>query len=535
MAPLNPEYYHLVERYEIRQKQFATDFFTVFRPYERKGIAHFADSLLGGPMTLSAADRFNLLYLLNDNWEWAEQAENDSKKPILRHFFEKKSDFFHVQTDDFDLHLNPVLHLSWGADNNLERAPFINTRGVEVRGMISKKVGFYSFLSENQVRFPSYVQDFTRQTEAVPGEGFWKVYQQDGHDFLTARGYIVFNPIKNISLQFGQDRLFTGHGYRSLILSDFSNNYLFMRLSTKVWKLQYTNVFAQMVATNSLSQSVYPKKYLAYHHLSLNLTPSLNIGLFESVTFSRQDANGRNYFDPAYLNPVIFYRAIEHNSGDADNVILGADFKWNFLKGMQLYGQLVIDELIVGELRSGDGWWGNKHAGQLGFRYVDALGVNNLDLQAELNVVRPYTYTHFMEPAFGNHQHYTQPLAHPLGANFQEYVGLVRYQPLPRLTFWLKGMYARRGLDRPGENWGGNIFLDYTTRQQEYGNKIGQGIAANWLFAELTGSFQLRHNLFAELFYNLRTLEAAETGLSEQTRFWGAQLRWNMPRRRHAF
>ena len=55
---------------------------------------------------------------------------------------------------------------------------------------------------------------------------------------------------------------------------------------------------------------------------------------------------------------------------------------------------------------------------KLGGKYFDAFTVKNLDLQGEMNMVRPYTYTHYDSTA--NYTHYNQPLAHPLGAGFAE-------------------------------------------------------------------------------------------------------------------
>ncbi len=189
-APLNQDYYHLIDRYEIKQKNFSKSFFTTSKPYTRKAIGEFLDSLeFEGEM--SKADKFNLMYLRNDNWDWADNTENDSKKPILKHFYKKKSDLFYVQEDGFTLHVNPVLAFSVGQDENVENTPFVNTRGVEIRGNINEKVGFYSFISENQVRFPSYVVSsagsnngagttlptIQQNQRAIPGEGFIKIFQ----------------------------------------------------------------------------------------------------------------------------------------------------------------------------------------------------------------------------------------------------------------------------------------------------------------------------------------------------------------------
>ncbi|MEM1135959.1 MAG: hypothetical protein AAGI07_08970, partial [Bacteroidota bacterium] len=497
----------------------------------------FVDTLLASELQLSIQDQFNLTYLTNDNWEWTANHQNDSKKPIFKKFFKKKSDLYHVQEKDFDLHVNPVLVFGGGVDNELDNTLFTNTRGLAIRGMIANKVSFYTFLTENQIRFPFYVQNETSKLGALPGEGFWKSFSGDATDFFTARGYIHVPLVKKyISAQFGHDRNFIGNGYRSLILSDHANNYLFLKLQTKIWRFQYTNLFAKMSASNRAGGqgNPIPNKYLAFHHLSLNITDNFNIGLFESITYGRPDSLG-NGIDLNYLNPIIFYRSIEHETGDYGNAILGLDFKWNALKGVQFYGQAVIDEMIVGEFISGDGWWGNKQAAQLGMKYIDLMGISNFDLQLEWNLVRPYTYTHYNEQAFSNYQHYGQALAHPSGANFREILGVLRYQPIPKLQLIAKGIFTKTGYDGIGENWGSNIFLDYRTAEMEFGNETGQGIPTTITFFDFTASYQLKHNMFFDFKQIIRNASSESEDFDMNNRTTMLTFRWNMPQRAMAF
>ena len=196
---------------------------------------------------------------------------------------------------------------------------------------------------------------------------------------------------------------------------------------------------------------VYRKKYLALHHLSLDVTPNLNIGVFESEIAGRP---GRGS-ELQYLNPIIFYRAMEQQIGSADNALLGLDFKWNILHTAQLYGQVVLDEFKLSEIRAGKGWWSNKQAIQVGGKYVDVAGIRNLDLQAELNYIRPYTYQH--ASLYTAYTHYMQPLAHPMGANLTEVLGVLSYQPLPRLMLVAKAIYTEQGLDY-GYNAAGQVI-----------------------------------------------------------------------------
>ena len=129
-------------------------------------------------------------------------------------------------------------------------------------------------------------------------------------------------------------------------------------------------------------------------------------------------------------------------------------------------------------------------------KYIDVLGVKNLDVQGELNLVRPFTYSHYDSSA--NYGHYNQPLAHPLGANFIEAVGIIKYQPLPKLTASAKLIYWKQGVDTGTSNYGTNIFKLYTTRSSDYGYKLPSGINSTGVNAQVFVSYELKENLFID-------------------------------------
>jgi hypothetical protein len=540
-APLNEDYYHWIDRYEVKSGRISPAIFTTSKPYKRSAIAAFVDSVNQYQVFESTADAFNKTYLLNDSWEWSGSADSDSKRPVLRHFYKKRSDLYSVHTDDFDLHVNPVLYLGAGKDSERDEMLMINTRGVEVRGMVDQKVGFYTYLTDNQAVLPSYVWDQMASNPVIPHEGFWKEYKDaQGVDFLQARGYITFEATRHINIQFGHDRFFFGNGNRSLILSDFAPPSLFLKGTVSVWKLNYTFLLRQMTADVAGNRSGlkdldsgYPEKVSAFHHLSLNIGKKLNIGVFESVIFSADDSLGANKFRMDYLNPIIFYRAIEQQNGSSDNVLLGFDFKWNAVKKLSFYGQFILDEFVIDNIRAGNGWWANKFGVQAGGKYVDAFGISNLDLQGEINVVRPYTYSH--NSNFGNYSSYRQPIAHPLGANFEEVTGILRYQPLPRLNITGKLSLISMGRDTIGVNWGGDILKKNTTRQQNLNNTIGQGIGNDILFGTFTASWQLKHNLFIDAQVILRKSESEVDFYNTNTMISSLALRWNIPKRLFEF
>ncbi|PJJ48820.1 hypothetical protein [Hymenobacter chitinivorans] len=544
-VPLDQDVYRLIDRYAIKYGPDSLgDPYTAVRPYTRAGVARLAERVLNdnaGATSLSAADQFNASFLARDNWNYSTQgsALNTSKKSFLNYFYRNQSDLFHVETEDFTLRVNPVVYFQAGKDTDSDGLRYLNTRGVQVEGTVDGRLGFYTFVTDNQMAVPFYVQNRVQRDSIVPHEGYWKPFKTKPgqYDFLSARGYLTYAATKHINVQLGHDRNFIGNGYRSLILSDYSAPYFFLKLNTRIWKFNYQNLFAELSATANGPDRVYPKKYMALHHLSLDVTPAFNVGVFESVMFSR----GKGRFELQYLNPIIFYRSIEQQIGSADNALLGADFKWNIRHRGQLYGQLMLDELVVSQIRSGNGWWANKQAFQLGGKYLDVAGIKNLDVQAEVNYVRPYTYQHQDEAT--NYQHYRQPLAHPMGANFYEFIGIVSYQPqlLPRLNLVGKAFYTKQGLDLENrdlalQNYGSNVLKSYNTRVQDYGNSVGQGNTTKLVHLDLTASYMLKHNLWLDAKQIVRRQSGATTAVGNGTEaFTSVSLRWNIAQRLHEF
>lgn len=534
--PLNDDVYHWLSRYEIKTGRIAPEWFTAVRTIKRDQAITYLDSLQARDQVFgSQADQFNYAYFQNDSWEWSKAESSNSKKPFLKRLYRKKADMAYVDEPAFDLHISPVLNVGAGKDSRLDETLTINTRGVEIRGMIDKKIGFYTFVTDNQLILPSYVKE---NYFSVPHEGFVKDYKTTGFDFFQARAYIDFNITKHIYFQFGHDRTFIGNGYRSLIFSDNSPPNLFLRVNAKVWKINYLFQLNRLTANDPVALAGttkgqrYLDRYMAFHHASINIGKKFNLGIFESIVFTPDDPVNRGTFDLSYLNPVIFYRAIEQQFGSSDNALLGLDFKWNAFKGISFYGQALLDEFVIAEIKAGKGWWGNKYAFQLGGKYIDVAGISNLDLQLEFNTVRPYTYSHNTGSSYSN---YSQPLAHPLGSNFNELVAIVRYQPLPKLNLTAKMIMATVGRDGTNENYGSNVLKDYTTRKADYGNFIGQGHKNDITFLDASASYMLKHNVFLELRQTIRKSECDLAFYNTNTSLTSLGLRWNIPSRTYEF
>lgn len=540
------DYNHLIDRYEVLSGNLSSDLFTAAKPYKRVDAVNFMRTLTDTlqsdsttairPFIPSKADAFNLDYINTDNWEFNNSA-GLSKKPILQYFYQKKNALYAVDNENFKLVVNPIISVWAGKETKSDKTyNYLNTRGAEVRGMIDNKVGFYTSFTDNQAMLPMYVRSGLRPVDTLKsvlmGENYLKTTPSGAVDYISARGYITFNVTKHIGVQFGHDKNFIGNGYRSLVLSENSGSYNFLKLQTKVWKFQYTNLFCQMTAVPTIYDSYFPKKYFVLHHLSTNIGKHFNVGIFESVVYGNRGGG----LDINYMNPIIFYRAVEQNLGSSDNASLGGDWKLNFLRHFSWYGQVMIDEFLIKNVRARNGSWTNKQAFQSGLKYVNAFGIKNLDLQAEFNAVRPYTYAHMDN--FRNYSNYLQPIAHPRGANFKEWIGILRYQPFGKLCLTSKFILVRQGADSLNSNFstGSNILMNYSNRithngQADIGHRIGQGISSNLMYFEFLASYMIKHNIFIDAHITYRKQESTAVAYNQNNTLFTLGIRMNMAKK----
>ncbi len=459
---------------------------------------------------------------------WANSEQFSSKRTVLGHFYKQPADCLVIDKDGLVVRLNPVINFSFGKELDADLV-LHNGKGIDLRGSLGKRLSFHTFLTDNQTIYPKYLSDKLRADTAVPYEGRYTSYlsstlgDKSVIDYFSGGGYVRVQALPQMSISFGHGRQFLGDGLRSLMLSDYSNARLFLQFRTKVWKLQYQNLFTELIEQfDGPNDQLLKRKYMATHHLSIHARPWLNIGLFESVVFSRE-----NGFDLNYLNPLILYRFIEHQLGSPDNVLVGLNAKALLLRHFALYGQLVFDEFSFFKLKDEPDWWANKFGIQLGIRGDDLL-LEGLHLQLEWNRLRPYTYTHD-DPKI-NYTHYNQPLAHPLGANLRELMLKSNYHIGPKLSLQARAALMWQGLDADSSNYGANIFLSNSSRESEYGVEMLQGTESLTRYADLAISYQFKHNCFVDFNATLRSQEYL--GVRAETVIIGAGIRVNSIRRR---
>lgn len=318
----------------------------------------------------------------------------------------------------FFIAADPILNFELGrdAEDTLFRKLYTNTRGFIVSGTAGRKVYFETMFAENQSLFPNYIESMSRASLTVPGQGRWKVYNTRGFDYAFSSGFFSWQPFKFLNIQAGHGKHKIGNGYRSLLLSDNSFHYPFIRITQQYLKgrIQYTNMYASFMNLTSASttypshtEPLFQKKAAAFQYLSINFTKWLNLGFFQGLIWQVPNQKNKQSFEWQYFNPVIYSNLAFYGLNNKNNIVAGADLNLKITRKISLYGQIMADDLSNNN-SIGNGWgW------QAGIKYFDAFTLNNLFLQAEINDVTEGSYLSPVTTYTANqsYSHYNQNLA----------------------------------------------------------------------------------------------------------------------------
>lgn len=328
----------------------------------------------------------------------------------------RTEDLLIVDKKDFYLTINPLFNLAMGNDN-LDSSLSINTRGISIKGSITKQLSFKTDFYENQAFFPKYISNYSKEHNVIPGQGRLRGFKGSGFDFAHASGSISFTPLKWLNFDLGHGKHFIGEGYRSLLLSDNAFNYPYFKITTNFKKFQYVYMLTafQRASNADTRLLTYQRTHGSFLFLNYIFNEYLQVGLFEGLIAQTVDSTSNNNFTPGYFNPFILGKSIQYGFNDNNNVLIGLTAKVKITKGIQTYGQFMLDDDVD-----------NKYGYQVGVKFFNLFSLKNLYFQSEYNWVRPYSYAHTNQ--YQNYSYYNQPLAHTIGGGFAEFVGVLSYR-----------------------------------------------------------------------------------------------------------
>lgn len=430
--PLGETYRQQVS-YEINKNNFAIN--TGFKPLLKSDVNKIVkiDSVL-----YDFNRRKKIFSKHKENWFW---------RALLF------DNFVTVEKENFNLYVNPLFYVELGKlsqDGVSDEDYFINTRAIEIKGDIGKKLSFYSSFRENQAKFQPYIYNWSWNRLVVPGQGALKKNNSNisTFDFSSASAYLSYTPNNWLNVQIGQDKNFIGEGHRSLLLSDNSTNYPFAKFSFTYKSFKYVTMFTEFRDFSGAYYRYHTKKHGAFNYLSYNYKNRFEIGFFEGVIYQTTDTTAAYYnkFNVDYFVPIIGVRTAVNGLASNNNVLLGLNAKLKVTNFIQAYGQLAIDDAKQG-----------KTAYQTGLKIFDVfygkLKGHNLFFQAEYNLANPRTYSH-SNLKYQTWSHYNQELAHPAGSDFMEYLFNAKYS---FKSFFVE--YSYRNLNLNNKNTFSDIYM----------------------------------------------------------------------------
>ncbi|MDR3697781.1 gliding motility protein RemB [Mucilaginibacter sp.] len=381
--------------------------------------------------------------------------------------------------------------------------------GAQIGGTVGNKFSYNLSGYQGSAVIPEYISTYINQVGIVPGQAYARTYSTYGYDWSYLTAVVSYTPVKYLNISAGRDKTFIGDGYRSELLSDFASPYPFFKLTATLGNVRYMAMYTLMndpVAEANSGNNISRKKFAVFHYLDWNVSNRVSLGFFDAViSYTVDDSGNKRPFDFTYLNPVIFLRPLEASNGSPDNALIGITGKYKITDNITAYGQFALDEFQSKDFFSSNGSSRNKYGWQFGFRGSQFLGVNGLNYLFEYNTAKPFTYSE--RSYIENYSDNSEPLAHPWGANFREWVGLLNYS-YKRFDFSGEADFGRYGFDLNGQNFGKDIFELYLNPARavgnaslSYGNYTGQGLTTNLVYMEGKIAYLLnpKYNLRIEL------------------------------------
>ncbi len=520
----------------LQNKGLLDSAFLSHRPLSVYEALAYADCLDTASNRLTDRDRQYLL-------KWRDPDAARAKNPLATWFpslYRNGTDFLSVAGDDYSLQFNPLLYLAIGPAKLSQRdgrdnRPLMhrNTRGVRLSGHVGR---FFveTRLEETQQDVPGQAREWLiRRLGRVnhPVSTDDELLASGNLDYFIGTGLIGYRA-PHVEIRLGRDKNRWGFGTNSLTVSDFSYVYDQLQVRLDVWRLQYVTVFSSLSDRKAgrTGQEI-PPKFGVFHRLAVHLPGHVQIGFFESVVFTPEDASeSGSYF--GFLNPVIFYRSIDGDIGSPGNVVIGIDGQWIAYPGYAIYGQIALDEFKVSEFFRSRGWWKNTYGIQTGVRISDFV-VNDLDFALEYARIRPYMYSN-RTPSL-SYLHSRGVLGHSAGPNAIDWTFSAEYRPIDRITLAFQGAYTKRGLNTADQNFGSDPSVAYNTNRVDslgnpllFGVDLLQGVRQREWLTEARVSYEIWTNASVDL---AMVYQSVRTDGEKKDRYLGAliQLRWGLP------
>ena len=460
--------------YDFLQRMEALHIINNYNSYEipksRNEIAKYLKEVLANQNNLDNVDR-NILVDLEKQFELELFGTlNNSEKLISGEHFdflsqnEKYLYFINDTVNNINLFFNSAGHADGIMGNYFDPsrtvAATVMSYEFQVRGSFYDKFGFFWRGGDGVVFGQREAALFRRDLQI---NFKYNTFDKPNSFDITTAGYLTadFNAIK---IKLGRDRMNIGYGVVPVILGNYSNIFDYLYLNAKYKSVDFTYFHGKLLGNSS---SIYDstrgeintidEKYIGYHRLGLNLSNDFNIGAGEIIIYSNRP------MDLTYLNPFNIYKTAQNSEKDRDNSMVIFDFNNKSIKGLKLYGILMIDDVELSKL--GSNYWGDQFLYNIGFISDNLYNKLPLEFQFEYVRIDPYVFTHRLPD--NNYTNNENSLGSFMQPNSELFLTQLNYRFTSRLTlsanfgYYLHGANPLNPDGSVSRNVGGDINLGH--------------------------------------------------------------------------
>ncbi len=515
-VPLGHPVYHFLDR--IESMGVLDNVLDGVKPFDRSHVAELLQQIDQNREKLTSIDREKLDNLLLDFRYEIDPEQKYANQPSGQDWYSPfdgwqriKTDFFRVFAQNQPEEENHLF--LWEDGGNSFYFDFIyditmDSRSDEVRrnkdmmtfsarGTIAENFGY-----SVQVAMATLRGDLVYRNNDPLLKKTWRNNREDATYFDRSSGDIAYRS-PYVDFRFAVQPVSWGLGESGqLILSDNAEQFPYFSVS-KYWSWgSFTFLHGKLLATETgrteENQAIFPDKWLTANRFEFSPLTGMAVGLTGMIVYGNRSA------DWAYLFPINYFRAVEHNLRDRDNALLALDVESRITSGFKMYGTLFLDELRKDKL--GTDWYGNKHGFQIGMHLVDPLGIPNLAARFEYTAIMPWVYTHkynvnrFMNDSLS--------LGHWAGPNSQVIYFHIEKEWHRRLSTGIKWQRWQHGANYPDENIGGDIYLGHSALlgDQEQARETRHFLEG---IPEQQNRFELyiRYEVFNDIYLNLAAIK----------------------------
>ncbi|MCX6150216.1 MAG: hypothetical protein NTX22_06815 [Ignavibacteriales bacterium] len=513
--------YNFLERMDSRH--LISDYNSIEKPKTRKQISNYLKQVIENKNLLNDVD-INILEDYKKEFEFELSGTLNNSVSLIGNseynFLSQKEKYLFsmVDPDKAALFINLVGQVNsiYENDKSLQKnfnAAYIKYGG-QIRGTVLNRFGFYMKGTNGKV--------FGDKTAAenLNDIKFSYKYNTDplvhsATDYVdNTEGYLTAD-FELIRFKIGRDRKQIGYGPVNYILSDNAPQFDYISFDLNIQPLTFSYFHGKLLGnlsarTDSVQGGIrtVKDKYIGYHRIGINISRDISFGLGEMIIY------GDRSIDFSYLNPFNYYKSVEHANQDRDNSLLFLDVMNNSIKGLKLFGSILIDDLDFSKL--GTSWYGNELLYNFTLYSSNLYDIIPMEFYAQYLRCEPYVFTHRISN--NNYANSGYSLSAPIQPNSDMFLLSAKYTPYYRLQITLDWNYSRHGANELNpngtikKNVGGNMLVGHREFDGMYVNFL-EGDKEYYRSITFGAAFEPIKNYFfgGKLNYQVNSLQNSVT------------------------